>query len=62
MSSPYEFVPYNRLDYSVICTFCGAVVAETMKDDHINWHETLDLQATAVMRRSLLEIEDGLDP
>ena len=58
MTSPYTHFVIDSTNYG--CYFCGCVVHSSFWDDHVNWHETLDMQATAVMRRSLQEIEDDL--
>lgn len=42
------------------CEFCGAVVHEMYWADHVNWHETLDAQATMLLQTRLIEMEANL--
>lgn len=42
------------------CSFCGALVMPSMWDDHVDWHRTLEIQASAVMKTALLKMEEDL--
>lgn len=60
---PYRAIdPGNMSNHDkVCCSFCGSLVLSRMWDDHVDWHRTLEIQAGAVIRHSLLKIEENLE-
>lgn len=65
MAEPYERSKVKPTTLSFegcwVCHFCGALVLEVWWDDHVSWHQTLEIQAGAVIHQSLVRMVQNME-